>query len=69
MLAYTTTPLESGSRPNELLLGSRLRTNLPLQHTVEVETGNFQQEDARLKRRQNANHDSGRKAKKLPARE
>lgn len=63
LLAYRTTPLESGFRPDELLMGRRLRTDLPMQHQVVVDTHGFEARDRRLKERQKRNYDQTRKAR------
>ena len=66
LLAYRTTPLESGNRPDELMFGRRLRTSLPIQHTVRTDTEGFRTKDGQLKKRQKRNHDKGKRAKILP---
>lgn len=69
LLACRATLLESGSRPDELMIGRRLRTNLPLHHTVAAETREFQGRDSQLTVRQRTNSDLGKRVRKLPVQE
>lgn len=66
LLAYRTTPLESGSRPDELMLGRKIRNDLPVQHQLPACTKGFEERDRALKQRQKRNHDKTRRAKDLP---
>ena len=63
LLAYRTTPLESGSRPDELIYGRRIRNELPMQHGNSADMVSFKERDTHLKKRTKANFDRGRKAK------
>lgn len=66
LLAYRTTHLKSGCRPEELMFGRTLRMMLPLQHTVPTDTHDFRNRDYHLEERQKRNHDSGTRAGALP---
>lgn len=63
LLAYRTTPLESNYRPDELLLGRRLKNELPLQHQNTPSQADFKKRDRHLKQRQKRNFDKGRKVR------
>lgn len=70
LLAYRTSPLESGYSPSELLFGRKLRTNIPT-HPSSLEPKwpdlkKFREKDRELKERQKRNHDSRHKAVDLP---
>lgn len=67
LLAYRTTPLESGNRPDELMLGRRLRNGLPLQDVQPFSTEEFRRKDGLLKERQKRNFDGSKRARSLPA--
>jgi transposase InsO family protein len=66
LLAYRTTSLESGNRPDELMLGRRLRNELPIQHETEVNTNTYRERDTALKERQRENYDRSRNVHQLP---
>lgn len=50
-IAYKTTQFETGSHPDELLLGRRLRNEQRLMHTLPVETEEFKKNHRLLKER------------------
>ena len=45
LLAYRTTRLESGNRPDEVLFNRRIRNGLPLQHEVLPDLSGFREHD------------------------
>ena len=63
LLAYRTTALESGYRPDELLYGRRLRNELPALSDMGKDSHKFRQRDSELKSRQKRNFDHGRRAR------
>ena len=62
LMAYRTTPLESSCRPDELLLGRRMRNELPIQHQKACDPEGFRKRDTTLKERQKRNFDKSRRA-------
>ena len=65
LLAYRTTPLESGNRPDELMYNRRIRNELPGQHLVIPNLGQFKERDRHLKERQKSNFDRVKRPKRL----
>lgn len=65
LMAYRTTALESGSRPDELFLNRRMRNSIPIQDTKPINTENFRERDNQLKERQKKNFDQRRRAKPM----
>ena len=70
LMAYRATPLESGLRPAELLMGRKIRTRVPTLPTLLEPSWpyleQFREKDASLKARQKENFDKRHSAKILP---
>lgn len=63
LLAYRTTPLESLYRPDELMMGRRLRNEIPYLGRGEKDKRYFVEKDWELKSRQKRDYDRGHRAK------
>ena len=71
LLAYRSTPLESGYSPAELLMSRQLRTTLPVGREQRspkvVDAADLEKMDYHLKERQRQNYDQRHRTKELPS--
>lgn len=65
LLAYRTTPLESLARPDELMMGRKIRNDVPCMDRRQNEETNFRQRDAALKERQQRDYNRCHRAKPM----
>ena len=63
LLAYRTTPLESLYRPDELMMGRKLRNEIPAVGAGLEKESNFKERDRRLKLRQKQDYDRSHRAR------